>query len=327
MTNDLRSLPKAHLHIHLEAAMRQSTLAEWAAESGVPAPPVGEAGDFTEFSAKYLRLAALMTTPERAVRLIDEAVADAAADGAVIVELATTPTWYLPAFGDPDTAMDALIAAATEAGKRHGVWVGLIVAINRMGPVADGIELAELAARFAGRGVTGLGLHSDERGYPAADFTKAFAIARDAGLLAVPHAGELVGPESVRQAIDLLGADRVQHGVRAIEDPALVAELAERGITLDVCPTSNYLLGVVDDLAGHPLPRLLAAGVPCSLNADDPTLFGPSLLDEYQLCRITLGLDDDTLAACARTSVTASGAPGTVKDAALAGIDEWLRVG
>lgn len=321
---DLRALPKAHLHLHLEATMRQQTLAEFAAESGVPAPPVGEAGDFTEFSAKYLRLAALMTTPERAVRLIDEAVEDAAVEGAVVVELATTPTWYVPVFGSLDAAIEALATAAADAGGRYGVWVGLIVAINRMGTAEEALELASLATRFAGRGVVGLGLHSDERGYPAADFVDAFELARDAGLMSVPHAGELVGPESVWQAIDLLGADRVQHGVRSIEDAGLVAELAKRGIVLDVCPTSNYLLGVVPNLAEHPLPKLLAAGVRCSINADDPTLFGPGILEEYELCRATLGLDDETLAECARNSIKASGAPSDVKDASLSGIDAWL---
>jgi adenosine deaminase len=142
--------------------------------------------------------------------------------------------------------------------------------------------------------------------------------------LSTPHAGELAGPESVHEALDRLGADRIQHGVRAVEDPALVERLAAEGICLDVCPTSNLLLSVVDDLAHHPLPALLEAGVTCSLNADDPLLFGPGLSEEYELCRAGMGLSDAALAAVARSSLQASGAPRELVRAAGAGIDRWL---
>ena len=128
----------------------------------------------------------------------------------------------------------------------------------------------------------------------------------------------------MRGALDVLGADRIQHGVRAIEDPDLVARLADERICLDVCPTSNLSLGVVDRLADHPLPELLDAGVPCSVNADDPLLFGPGLLEEYELCRDELGLDDDALAAVATASIEASGAPADVRARALDGIATWL---
>jgi adenosine deaminase len=116
----------------------------------------------------------------------------------------------------------------------------------------------------------------------------------------------------------------VQHGVRAIEDSSLVADLAARGIPLDVCPTSNVLLDVVADLESHPLPQLLAAGVRCSINADDPLIFGPDILDEYELCRTSLGLSDEQLAACAWTSIEVTQAPEAVKSAARAAIDAWL---
>jgi adenosine deaminase len=126
-------------------------------------------------------------------------------------------------------------------------------------------------------------------------------------------------------AVDALGAHRVQHGVRAIEDATLVTHLADREICLDVCPTSNLLLSVVADIESHPLPQLLATGVPCSINADDPLLFGVGLLDEYELCRSRLGLDDASLAACARSSIAHSGAPERVKGQGVAGIEFWLR--
>ena len=174
------------------------------------------------------------------------------------------------------------------------------------------------------RGVVGFGLANDETGHPPEPFADAFAIAREAGLLSVPHAGELDGPASVRGALDALGADRVQHGVRAIEDPELVRRLADSPVCLDVCPTSNVLLSVVPDIASHPLPALLAAGVRCSLNADDPLLFGPNLLAEYELARDELGLDDATLAHVATCSIDASAAPAAVKQRSRAGIAIWL---
>ena len=184
--------------------------------------------------------------------------------------------------------------------------------------------MARLAARYAGRGVVAFGLASDEALFPPAPFAEAFSIALSAGLLSTPHAGELAGPESVQGALDQLKAHRIQHGVRAIEDPALVERLALAGVCLDVCPTSNLLLGVVSDLAAHPLPALLAAGVRCSLNADDPLLFGVGLADEYLIGREALGLDDATLAGVAANSIQASGAPAGLKRSALRGISEWL---
>jgi adenosine deaminase len=129
----------------------------------------------------------------------------------------------------------------------------------------------------------------------------------------------------VRGALDALGADRVQHGVRAAEDPELVRRLADSEICLDVCPTSNLLLGVYPALELHALPVLLEAGVPCSVNADDPLLFGPGLLEEYELCRTELGFDDQRMATIARASIDASGAPDALKRTAVAQIDAWLR--
>ncbi|MDQ1509464.1 MAG: adenosine deaminase, partial [Actinomycetota bacterium] len=147
------------------------------------------------------------------------------------------------------------------------------------------------------------------------------------GLLSVPHAGELAGPESVIGALDALGADRIEHGVRAIEDPALVRRLADSDVCLDVCPTSNVLLSVVPSIEDHPLPALLDAGVRCSLNADDPLLFGPNLLEEYEVVRARLGLDDEALAGIARTSLEASGAPDLIKARARSAIDAWMTDG
>ena len=226
--------------------------------------------------------------------------------------------------GDVEDALRFLLQLAAAAEERTGVVVRAMIASARTQPVELAVEDARLAAAWADRGVVSYGLHADERGFPAAPFAAAFDIAREAGLLITPHAGELVGADSVREAVEVLRADRVLHGVRAVEDPALVADLARLGTCLDICPSSNVVLHVVPDLEHHPLPVLLAAGVACSINADDPLQFGPGLLEEYQLCRERLGLDDEALAGCARASFAASGAPEAVKARGLDGIAAWL---
>ncbi|WP_426514686.1 hypothetical protein ACPPVO_24360 [Dactylosporangium sp. McL0621] len=156
-------------------------------------------------------------------------------------------------------------------------------------------------------------------------FAEAFAIARNGGLLAVPHAGELTGAQSVRDALEVLGADRIMHGVAAVADPGLLDRLAAGNVALDVCPTSNVMLSVVPSITRHPLPALLARGVPCSINADDPLLFDTDLLTEYARVRDHLGLTAAQLADCARTSLRHSGAPHGLIESALAGADAWLQ--
>ena len=205
-----------------------------------------------------------------------------------------------------------------------GVGAGLMLSVDRTKPTDDAVDLAVLARDFVGRGVVAFGLANDEVIGPPEPYAEAFIVAKAAGLLSTPHAGELCGPESIRGALDALGADRIQHGVRAIEDPELVQRLADHGVCLDVCPTSNLSLGVVDQIEDHPLPALLSAGVPVSINADDPLLFGPGLLEEYELCRTVLGLDDADLAGVARSSIEASGAPDDLKADSLDAITAWL---
>jgi adenosine deaminase len=304
--------------------MRPATLHELAAEAGLGVPPTRGFGSFAAFSGMYVAACNVLTSADALARLTREVVEDAARDGAVWLE----PAVYLPhhneRLGPPADTLEIILAAAADAARAHDLGVGIVVAADRTVDPADAIEQATLAAKYSDRGVIGFGLANDETGHPPEPFAAAFAIAREAGLLSVPHAGELEGPESVRGAVDVLRADRVQHGVRAIEDPELVRRLADSPVCLDVCPTSNVLLSVVPDISAHPLPALLAAGVRCSLNADDPLLFGPNLLEEYELVRAALGLDDAALARVAACSVDASGAPTDLKNRAQAAIGTWL---
>ena len=321
---DPRTLPKAELHLHLLAAMRPATLAELAAEDGRSAPDPRGFTDFPGFQRVFnAAFEATSARPENLWRVVAELVEDVAADGGVWVQPHFDPHSY-DHFGSGEQVLELVLDAGRQAGERCGVGFGLTIAVSRHRSPAEAVRLARFAARHAGRGIHALGLTGDERFAPAEPFAEAFAVAREAGLTSAPHAGELCGPDSVRAAVEQLGATRVAHGIRAAEDPALLELLVERGVSLDVCLSSNRVLGVVEELTEHPLPRLLAAGVRCSLGTDDPLMFGSSLAEEYLLARDTFGLTDRQLAAVARTSVETGDAPAEVVAAAVAGIDAWL---
>jgi adenosine deaminase len=256
---------------------------------------------------------------------LGEIVQDAAVDGAVWIELSLWPGLFAGRLGSDKAALTTALEAGKVAAMRHGIGFGLMVAANRHAGPEAAATCARTAGELAGQGVVSFGLDGNEGAFPPDAFAEAFDIARSAELLSTPHAGELLGPQSVITAVDLLGADRILHGVRAVEDPALVQRLADADICLDVCPTSNVKLGVVE-MDCHPLPALLQAGVACSVNADDSLLFGVSLLDEYELCRAQFLLSDEELARVAQTSIRASAAPAELKKAAIGQIGQWLAV-
>ncbi|MCW2523268.1 MAG: adenosine deaminase [Frankiales bacterium] len=303
--------------------MRPSTLTELAAHYGVPVPPIRGFGSFTAFADQYEAATHVLRTESDLRRLTREVVEDAAAAGAVWIEPQLYPARYVDTLGGVGEASDIEIDEGRAVGARLGVGFGLMITADRTGEVAESEELARLAATRSESGVVSFGLANDEVGHPPELFEKAFRIATEAGLISAPHAGELVGPESIRGALDTLHASRIAHGVRAVEDPELVARLVAEEICLDVCPTSNLLLSVVPSLAVHPLKQLVEAGVRCTLNGDDPLLFGPGLLEEYVLARDVLGLSDEQLAFIARCSIEDSGAPEELVADAVARIDQW----
>jgi adenosine deaminase len=305
--------------------MRPGTLFELCDAQGTPRPTVGSRyASFADFMVLYRSARSAIGSADDLTRLVTEVVEDAAADGAVWVE----PALHLPnhrALGSDDDVLEIVLEASRQVSLTTGVGVGWMVSADRTKDPADALEQAGVAARYADGGVVSFGLANDEAAAGPEPFAPAFAAAAAAGVISAPHAGEHGGPESVRGALDALGARRIQHGVRAVEDAGLVRRLVDDDVCLDVCPTSNVALSVVPDLKAHPLPALLAAGVACSLNADDPLLFGVGLLDEYVVARDRLGLDDEALAACARSSLVHSGAPADLKASALSAIDDWLR--
>jgi adenosine deaminase len=332
---DLRALPKAHLHLHFTGSMRHDTLVELAARDGIHLPdalvddwpPTLSAADekgWFRFQRLYDVARSVLRTTDDVRRLVREAAEDDAADGSRWLELQVDPSGYAHQFGGVTAFLELVLDAADDAAARTGVGVGVIVAANRTRHPLDARTLARLAAQYAGEGVVGFGLSNDERRGRTADFARAFAIARRAGLAAMPHGGELLGPESVRAAVEELGADRLGHGVRVVEDPALLDLVAAKEIALEVCPTSNVSLGVYSDLTSVPLPALLEAGATVALGADDPLLFGSRLAGQYAAMRAAHDLTDAQLAELARMSVRASRAPDGVKERLVQEVDSWL---
>lgn len=322
---DLATLPKAHLHLHLEAGMRPSTLADLAAKYDMEMPEIRGFGSFSAFSAMYVGAVAVLRERDDWERLAEEIMQDHVADGAVYLEPSFGAINYRDRFASDRECWEHVIDVFAPAAQRHGLTLRWMVPVDRVHQSpAEAVELAHLAVALKPHGAVSFGLHNDEVGHPPGDFVDAFAVAVDGGLLSTPHAGELEHGGFVADSVSMLGAHRIQHGVRAPEVPGLVELLAERQICLDVCPTSNLMLSVFPSLEHHSLPALLDAGVPCSINGDDPLLFGPGLLDEYRLCREQLGFDDQRMATIAGSSIRFSGAPESVKDAALAGIASWL---
>ncbi|MEU3328963.1 adenosine deaminase [Streptomyces albus] len=332
---DLRTLPKAHLHLHFTGSMRPSTLLELADKYGVHLPEALSGGEppklratdergWFRFQRLYDIARSCLRSPEDIQRLVREAAQEDVRDGSRWLEIQVDPTSYAPRLGGLIPALEIILDAVETASRETGLGMRVLVAANRMKHPLDARTLARLAVRYKDRGIVGFGLSNDERRGFARDFDRAFAIARDGGLLAAPHGGELSGPGSVRDCLDDLRAARIGHGVRAAEDPWLLARLAERQVTCEVCPASNVALGVYDKAEDVPVRALWDAGVPIALGADDPLLFGSRLAAQYELVRRAHGFTDEELAELARQSVRGASMPEDLRRRILADITAWL---
>jgi adenosine deaminase len=332
---DVRALPKAHLHLHFTGSMRHTTLLELAERDGIALPdslvedwpPQLSAADekgWFRFQRLYDVARSVLRTPDDVRRLVREAAEDDVADGGRWLEIQVDPSGYAARFGGITAFTDLVLDCVRDATRRTGLPIAVVIAANRTRHPLDARTLARLAAQYAGRGVVGFGLSNDERRGRTEEFAHAFAIAERAGLLLAPHGGELRGPDHVRVCLDELHADRLGHGVRAAEDPALLDRIVEAGVALEVCPVSNVALGVYSDLTSVPLPQLMAAGATVALGADDPLLFGSRLAAQYDDMRTAHQLGDPILADLARMSVRASRAPDEIKALLDSGISDWL---
>jgi aminodeoxyfutalosine deaminase len=281
--------PKIELHVHLEGTVRPGALLEIAHRNGLRLPAETQQEltalysyrDFLHFLELWsLTTCALQTERDFRQVVLDYAV-EAAAHGAVYLEGIFSPAERVVTGASWDEVFSGFCDGAAAALEQTGVDVRLTCDVPRHLGVELALETADYCVKYRDRGVVGLGLGGPEAGFPPEPFAAAFRRAREGGIGSVPHAGEVVGPESVRGALGTLGADRIRHGIRAAEDPGLLSELAERGIVCDVCPISNLRTGAVSSLASHPLPQMLAAGVRCSISTDDPAMFGTDLATDY----------------------------------------------
>lgn len=294
---------RANLHLHLTGSMRPATLAELADRYGLPLPePLtpGTVHPWDAFQQRYDLARSVLRTAGEVARVVAEAVADDAACGASWTEIQVDPTSLAPVLGGLEAVVEAVLAGVPPGR------ASVIVASSWARPPEHAEVLARLAARFAGRGVTGFGLSFDERLGRVADFAGAARIAAGAGLMVVPHAGFYEPAAHVADCVRLLGAHRIGHGITAAADPAVLQLLAERGVAIELCPTSYPPLGVAS-VAEIPLRAFMSAGVPVALGTDDPLLFGGSLEDQYAIAR-ELGCTEQELALLARQSIAASSA-------------------
>jgi len=288
--------PKIELHVHLEGAIRPRTLLAIARRNRVELPADTEEGiedlyrfrDFQHFVQVWILTTNALRTAEDFRAIVVGYAGEAATHGAVYLEAIFSPIERVARGLRWADLFEGYCDGAAQAAEEHGVIVRLTPDLYRGADPDDAIEAARWSVRFRDRGVVGLGLGGLETACPADVYADAFAIARDGGLGAVPHAGESAGPDSIRATMSALGADRIRHGIRAVDDATLLAELADNRVVLDVCPTSNIRTRVITEFDEHPLPQLLAAGVPCSIGTDDPAMFGTDLGNEHAVAR-TLG--------------------------------------
>ena len=300
--NTAHPFPKAELHVHLEATVRPETLLEIARRNDFALPADTPEGirnlyryrNFDHFIEVWILTTNALQTADDFRQVVVDYAAEAKKHGAVYIEGIFSPierTWRGVSWDD---LFSGYCDGAQEAKELHGVEILLTPDVTRGAPVEYGFELVRQATKYKERGIVGIGLGGEEALYPPEKFIDVFALVREEGFGSVPHAGEVAGPESVRGALDALHADRVRHGIRAVEDPALLEELAERRVVLDVTPLSNLRTGVVPSLGEHPLPALIAAGIPCTVSTDDPEMFDTDLTREYDAV-LSIGIDPKTV--------------------------------
>lgn len=322
----IRAMPKAELHVHLEGTVQPETLLALAAKNGVSLPANDVDGlrrwytfrDFDHFVQIYVNICDCLQTPDDFARITYEYGRSMAQQHIRYAEVTWTPAQHVNSALSFDDLLAGINAGRAQAHREWGVDMRWIPDIARCFPDTATTVVDWLTAPAAQRdGVVALGLGGPEVNFPPELFADAYREARSRGLHSNPHAGETVGPESVWGALRALKAERLGHGVRAIEDPALVDYLVEHQIPLEVNPTSNLCLGVYPSYGAHPLRRLVEAGVFVTINSDDPALFNTTLNDEYVHAVRDCGLSIDQVEKAGLNAVRASYLPDDKKAAML----------
>jgi adenosine deaminase len=320
----MQTVPEAELHVHLEGTAPPELITRIAARNGLSLPDrlLETDGrfryiDFLDFLRTYDLAASVIRTGEDYRDITYEYLCSCARGGAIYVELTASPDHAALVGLSDEEHWDGIARGIDDARRDTGIEGRILVSAVRNFGVEQALRVARHAAERPHPYIVGFSMAGDEAGYPAHDFVEVFTIAADAGLGCTIHAGEWAGAESVRAALEL-PITRISHGVRAIEDPALVSELAARGIVLECCPTSNVILGVYPSYEEHPLPALRAAGVRVTLGSDDPPYFGATIDGEYGICAARFGFSADDLRDITRTAIDAAFCDEDLRTALLA---------
>jgi aminodeoxyfutalosine deaminase len=312
-------LPKVELHVHQVGSASPRIVAELAARHPGTVPDDPDTlrdffvfTDFAHFVEVYLAVVDLVRQPEDVRLLTYEVARELSAQQVRYAELTCTPYTSVLAGVAIEAFVEAIEDARVAAGRDHGIELAWIYDI----PGEFGLPAAEATCDYlacAPSSLVGFGLGGPEVGVPRPQFKPYFDRARAAGLRSVPHAGETTGPQTVWDALDVLGAERIGHGTSAVQDPGLVERLAQRQVPLEVCPTSNVATRAVPDLASHPIRQMYDAGLLVTVNSDDPPMFGTTLNREYQIAADLLDLDETGTARLARNAVDAAFLDPTAK--------------
>jgi aminodeoxyfutalosine deaminase len=321
----IRRMPKAEIHLHLEGSVRPATLLALAKRNGVPPPAPDEAGlreffrfrDFPHFIEVYIAVCSCLRSPDDFATIVREIGEDAAAQNIRYLEIHFNPETNVRKRGlDFHQMLAGMNRGRAEARDRWGVemrWIADGVRDSETSPSSVTRTVDWITALPPEAGVVALGLGGNEVGYPPPPFARDFARARAAGLRTVAHAGETTGFQTICDSLDLLGVERIGHGVRAMDNPDLVARLARDRVPLEICPTSNICTGVVGSFADHPFRLFDEAGIPVTVNSDDPPLFGTTLTDEFFVLARHWGYDADGIQRIALNAIDASFLPAAEK--------------
>jgi len=327
----IRRMPKVELHLHLEGAIAPRTLLELARQNGVALPADTVEGverlfryrDFGEFIDLFRVMARAIVSGEDFARLAYELGLELAAQQVRYAEVMLSPMQHIRRVNLRE-ALEGIAAGFARAGRETGVVIRLALDYGRQYGLEMAWQVLEVAREARDCGIVGWSIGGDEIGFPPEPYAPVFAAARAAGFGLMAHAGEVVGPPSVWGAVEALGSTRIGHGIRSVEDPALLVALRERGVVLDVCPSSNIGTGAVAGWTDHPLRALCDAGVAITINSDDPTFFDTTITEEYRCAVGVLGLSVDELCASVGVAARAAFLPVDQRDALAANVEREL---
>lgn len=314
----LKRMPKADLHLHLDGCVKPETMLEWAAEQGVELPANDVAGllpymrvtddctSLVEYLSKFGFVLPFLQTEQALERCAYEVVEQAAEDNCLYIEVRFAPLLHTERGLTANDALAAVIRGLRRGEQRFGVRARAIAICMRHHSPALGLEVIRAAARYLGRGLVAVDLAGDEAGFPPQQFREVFDLARQYGIPVTIHAGEAGGADNVLEAIDRLGATRIGHGVRARENPALLERIRERGIPLELCPTSNLQTKAVADWDEYPLLDYMNSGIVVTINTDNPTVSGTSMTEECRRIATVFGLGPEDIVRLMENAVEAA---------------------